>query len=300
VADGVGEWAVRFKINPRVFADQLMAGAKDVLEASGGQAEDSDQTEDACPTAVGQVGANTAQSLAFRALEHGYNTSTAWGSATCCIAALSATERELGIANFGDSGARLVRFGPDGVPQIVERTLEQQHSFNCPYQLSRVPCESEYAVVRERGFGSLIDAISDAGEPDTTSMAALYAFDVKEGDLLILGSDGLWDNLFEYELLELIEQAATLASFGDSDSSCAEDDALLSKLGFSSRRAARRRALTIDPDDLARSIARKTYSRSSTVFGKTPFADSAEKSGFHHRGGKMDDITVVVAWVLRR
>jgi len=291
VADGVGEWEWRFKINPRAFADELMFGAKAVVEAPPWEAR-----------AAGSVtAAASAKEQALRALESGYNGSASWGSATCCVAALSTSERELGVANLGDSGARIVRFGPEGVPQVIERTVEQQHCFNCPFQLSRLPPKEEWEDVRARGYGELIDAISGtSGAQDLPHKAALYSFQVQEGDLVILGSDGLWDNLFEYELLELLEDAAQKAARWDLDSSCSEDDDLLRKLGFTARRSTRRRALTIDPAMLAKTIADKTFSRSAAMTGRTPFADSAEKFGLHHRGGKMDDITVVVGWVLQR
>jgi len=286
VADGVGEWEPRFGVNPRAFADQLMLGAKEVLEGAMGD--------------NASLAGLPAPSLALEAVDRGYRTTTAWGSATCCVAALAASDRVLGIANLGDAGARVVRFGSNGAPTVVERTVEQQHSFNCPLQLTRLPPRAEWNSCRARGFGELIAAIEGGTHQDLPSSSALYSFDVQEGDLVLLGSDGLWDNLFEEELLEVLEQTV-YAQFTLMDASRAEEeDAYLSRIGVAARRAPRQRALMVDPADVAAAIAQKTFSRSLTVGGRTPFADNAERAGSFYRGGKPDDITVVAAWVTRQ
>lgn len=51
------------------------------------------------------------------------------GSSTACIAVLK--DDQLHVANLGDSGVWLVRAG-----KVVFATTQQQHQFNCPYQIS--------------------------------------------------------------------------------------------------------------------------------------------------------------------
>lgn len=51
------------------------------------------------------------------------------GASTACIVGMDNVGRLFGV-NLGDSGVRLIRGG-----KIVFRTKEQQHFFNCPYQL---------------------------------------------------------------------------------------------------------------------------------------------------------------------
>lgn len=51
------------------------------------------------------------------------------GASTACVIGMDAFGRLFGI-NLGDSGVRIVRDG-----RVVFRTREQQHFFNCPYQL---------------------------------------------------------------------------------------------------------------------------------------------------------------------
>ena len=86
------------------------------------------------------------------------------GSCTVCLAMLTATG-QLHVLNIGDSGLHVVR---DGVS--VFQTNEQQHYFNCPFQVgnhSKLPtkCETKEHSLRNQ-------------------------------DILVMATDGVWDNLF--------------------------------------------------------------------------------------------------------
>ena len=63
--------------------------------------------------------------------------------------------------------------------RIVFASPSQQHFFDCPYQLGD---EST----------------------DTPADAELLSVGVQEGDILVIGSDGLWDNTFDKEISELV------------------------------------------------------------------------------------------------
>lgn len=102
------------------------------------------------------------------------------GSSTFCIVTLSDSNSSLVAANLGDSGFRLIRDS-----KIVFRSEEQQHSFNYPFQL---------ATVDE---GSSVDD------------AQYITLDVQHGDIVIVGSDGLFDNIYDEKLLELTLQSTT-------------------------------------------------------------------------------------------
>lgn len=95
------------------------------------------------------------------------------GSATACIALLR--NDELRVANLGDCGISVIRQN-----SYVFRSEEQQHAFNFPYQLGANSC----------------DRPSDA-----------QAFDIKveKGDIIIMGSDGLFDNLYDKEILAIVQ-----------------------------------------------------------------------------------------------
>lgn len=104
VFDGVsGAFATR-GVDPRLYSQTLAALTKDKVRAYGPQqvvkaAIDASLQND-------QVGASTA-----------------------CVIGMDEYGRLFGI-NLGDSGVRIVRNG-----KMLFRTKEQQHFFNCPYQL---------------------------------------------------------------------------------------------------------------------------------------------------------------------
>jgi len=71
--------------------------------------------------------------------------------------------------NLGDSGYMIVRKKEDQGHDLIFRTTEQQHKFNHPYQ-----CGTNY---------KLPYAAQD------------LKHEVKENDVVIMASDGLFDNL---------------------------------------------------------------------------------------------------------
>lgn len=76
-------------------------------------------------------------------------------------------------ANIGDSGFMVVRRG-----RVIHRSEEQQHYFNTPFQLSLPPP------------GHQADVLSD--QPDS---AATSYFPVEDGDVILVATDGVFDNL---------------------------------------------------------------------------------------------------------
>lgn len=61
----------------------------------------------------------------------------------------------------------------------------QQHSFNCPYQLA---------------------SPTKWPEADTPEAADVYEVELLPGDVVILGSDGLFDNMWDRELEALVAE----------------------------------------------------------------------------------------------
>ena len=99
------------------------------------------------------------------------------GSSTACVAQLR-SGGTLEVVNLGDSGLRLVRAG------CVEfATGVQEHGWNCPYQLSHPRLVTN---------------------TDTAADAAVDELKVAPGDVIVLGTDGLWDNMWDDQLLELV------------------------------------------------------------------------------------------------
>jgi len=153
------------------------------------------------------------------------------GSSTCCILVLDG--QQLRAANLGDSGFMVIR-GLD----IVYRTKEQQHSFNFPYQIG-------------------------TGSADKPQHAQRITVEVQPDDLIILGTDGLWDNLFDEDIIEVVANAPS------------------------------------DPATIAQLIARQAHIVANDKDIISPFSKSARSNGYPlATGGKLDDITVLVARVV--
>jgi serine/threonine protein phosphatase PrpC len=289
VADGVGEWEWRFGLNPRAFADELMEGASAAADITRSNAS------------------LAAQERASVLLEEGFKTTKSFGSATALVATLNVAGSELGVANLGDSGLRLIRrmVAPqptsprldDAHPSehqkqgafttghhVHRRTREQQHAFNCPFQLARLPGPEDFDRLCEQGKTALVRAVQNtpSNRQDGPGHADLYTFPVQEGDLVVLGTDGVFDNLHDREICDLADMAA----------SPFEAPYLVEPNSGKCRKPS-------DPRSVAEAIAQAAFCRARDGSARTPIGMHAKEAGLYHVGGKMDDITVVAAWVVR-
>ncbi|EXB22347.1 putative protein phosphatase 2C 55 [Morus notabilis] len=155
------------------------------------------------------------------------------GSSTACIVALNG--RVLHAANVGDSGFIVFRD-----KQFLYRSPTQQRGFNRPYQL---------------GNHWSSDRPHCASEPKVPVMV---------GDIVVLGTDGLLDNLFIREMEIIIEKTEE-----------------------------------VKPEKLAEEIARMAYFKSLNEDCETPFSSTMCKFlGRQKLGGKKDDITVIVGHIV--
>lgn len=96
----------------------------------------------------------------------------------------------LSVANLGDSGLRLFsRWSSDDADgeshsyRLRFATQEQQHEFNFPFQLG-------------------------AESTDRVSDAMTTQLEVRNGDIVLLGSDGLFDNVWGDDMLRLVQEFA--------------------------------------------------------------------------------------------
>jgi len=243
VADGVGCMVqfASYGINAAAYASELMSCGLDALRKGG-------------PAAVGDV-----EERAAVAVASAENEVQVYGASTIIILVLDGAA--VGVANLGDSGFLLLRKTMHGF-SVVKRSEEQQHSWNCPYQLTRLPP----ALVSKFPKVSL----------DKASDCETYSFDVEEGDLLLVFSDGLHDNLHEKEILHIVD--------------CALPPAFGNLVGLADH--------STPPDVIARSLAKAAQERSLDPVAKVPFVDYSRRHGYQCLGGKQDDITVLAAWVM--
>ncbi|CAM8916330.1 unnamed protein product [Rhodiola kirilowii] len=165
------------------------------------------------------------------------------GSATVIVAMLE-RNGTLKIANVGDCGLRVIRRG-----QIVFTTSPQEHYFDCPYQLSSEMVGQTY-----------LDAM-------------VCSVNLVEGDTVVMGSDGLFDNLCDQEIVTTVSQ---------------QSDVL----------------------ECAKALAILGNAHSTDTKFNSPYIIEARSRGFDVpswkkflgvklTGGKLDDITVVVGRVQR-
>jgi len=165
------------------------------------------------------------------------------GSSTACVLVLASGW--LHAANIGDSGFLLVRDG-----RVLLRSEEQQHYFNTPYQLSNAPPGQNGQV------------LSDRPEAARTSEMAVQA-----GDVIMLGTDGVFDNLPD---ALLVRELSGLHGCADR----ARLQATANTIALMARR------LALDGTFMS------------------PFAKNALTHGIEAVGGKPDDITVILATVV--
>ena len=115
------------------------------------------------------------------ALAFSYRMTKMIGSCTACVVVLHAGVLE--TLNLGDSGFLLARPSqPGGIEgyKVVFKTTEQQHTFNMPYQLGTY-------------------------SQDLPHHADAKTLEVEAGDVVVMATDGVWDNMFEESLLEILE-----------------------------------------------------------------------------------------------
>jgi protein phosphatase PTC7 len=169
-------------------------------------------------------------------LEKAVEKTLVMGSSTACVVAVNGST--LVASNLGDSGFLILRGG-----EIALKTAQQQHKFNFPYQ-----CGAP-------GAGG-----------DSPAAANRYKFDLLPGDLIVMGTDGLWDNCWPEEVQSVVKF-------------CLDKDSATSA------------------GKLAQVISHYAQHRAGDPEFASPFAYSAYESGIGISGGKMDDITVVISRV---
>jgi len=132
-------------------------------------------------------GVTDARDLLLKAYDEVQN-KTCYGSCTACVIELNHSTNEMTAVNVGDSGYCLLRDG-----QIVHASEPQRVSWDCPKQLDSYPWKEES---RQMGV-SYTEILGSETMCDT--------FEVMKDDVIIISSDGLYDNL-DYDQIEDIYQ----------------------------------------------------------------------------------------------
>ncbi|KAL0686998.1 hypothetical protein Bca4012_086675 [Brassica carinata] len=166
-------------------------------------------------------------------LHRSVNETKSSGSSTALIAHLS--NNELQIANIGDSGFMVVRNRT-----VLQKSSPIFHHFCFPLHITR-------------------------GD-DVLKLAEVYHVNLEVGDVVITATDGLFDNLYEKEIVSIV---CRLLEQG------------------------------LEPQQrIAELVAAKAQEVGRSETERTPFADAAKEEGHDgYRGGKLDAVTVIVSLV---
>ncbi|OMH81316.1 putative protein phosphatase 2C 80 [Zancudomyces culisetae] len=257
IGDGVGGWMNKKNGNPKLFALSLMYNAcKEISRFEDVEDDKFMRNSDASPMDILNVAHAKAKK---KLLDLGLK-----GSSTACIVIL--VGNELRVANLGDCGLMVVRDG-----DIIFRTEEQQHSFNFPYQLSTEPS---------------LDMPIDA---------QVFRIGVKKGDLIIVASDGMFDNLFDEDILEVVDQCTSpvVKTKAKPTKLINTDQAIKTPI-----QSSKFPQLYLDPAEISRKLAERAYKVSmDSDCTESPFQNHAIYEGLYYHGGKADDISVVSAVV---
>ena len=156
------------------------------------------------------------------------------GSTTACVGLLD-VDGTLRVANIGDSRLLVIRDG-----KIVLATTEMQHWFDCPYQL---------------GTNSVDEPIKDAQE---------FTIRLKSDDIIVCSTDGLGDNLFDWEILEEVNK--------------------------------NQHSL----ETIATNLCQKANEIGRDIWSLSPWMERATEEGLPFQGGKWDDTSVVICKVAKQ
>ncbi len=158
------------------------------------------------------------------------------GSCTLVCATVHTVSNNLITSNLGDSGFAIFRKNKDKFEKLV-RSKEQLHSFNFPFQMGT--------------------------SGDDPVKADMGVYQIKEGDLIIMASDGLFDNLYDDDLVRLVNPKESLSL-----------QKMVDKIGL------------------------EAYYKSKDPRYLSPFARNARNQNFAFQGGKADDITIIIAEIV--
>lgn len=211
------------------------------------------------------------------------------------------------LANLGDSGSVLLRQAA-----VHHYSIPQTHGFNTPYQLSIIP-------PRMRQQASIFGGAFLEDFPRDAVTTNLH---MHHGDVLMLATDGVFDNLNNQDILKLVTSrmiytgawtASTTPNTGITPSDRETLDRLTGPEGLSSlvspsapeptsNKSKSATASNPHKDSytlqslLATSIAGEAKLASMDLRRDGPFAKEAQRyyPGDYYHGGKVDDIAVLV------
>ncbi|KAJ4420745.1 Protein phosphatase 2C 7 [Gnomoniopsis sp. IMI 355080] len=191
----------------------------------------------------------------------------------------------LEVANLGDSGYIHLRLNA-----VHGHSEPQIHAFNTPFQLSVIPPD---ILRRMQAFGGsqLADMPSDA---------EVSRHSLRHGDVIVFATDGVWDNLFNQDILRIVSEAMTKKGAwlgSDAGGTTVQPD--LSAITQTAAPEEHGKVVETLQGAIATDITRAAKAASMNTKLDGPFAKEVKKyyPQERWRGGKVDDICVVAVVV---
>ncbi|KAF2096604.1 hypothetical protein NA57DRAFT_67289 [Rhizodiscina lignyota] len=252
--DGVGAWAEREKGHAALWSRLILHFW--ALEAEndgyGGTSE---------PDTVAYL------QRAFERTKEATSQPNEWfGTTTACSALITADSSKpprpvVYITQLGDCQVMVVR---PRDRQIIFKTTEQWHWFDCPRQLG-------------------------TNSPDTPEKnAVMDRIVIEEDDVVLAMSDGVVDNLWDHEVAESVVDSMNKWNNGEAEG--------LLRHGVEPGE----RTFADGMKFVATELVKAARTIAEDPFAESPFMEKAIEEGLSIEGGKLDDISVVAAQCKRR
>ncbi|KFA52502.1 hypothetical protein S40293_05638 [Stachybotrys chartarum IBT 40293] len=257
--DGVGAWSARPRGHAGLWSRLVLhywATAAEAEVAAFSTAHDEARE----PDPVGTLQLAYERTLEATSAHGLQGTTTACGAQLYARRGAADTSKQscpvLYITNLGDCQVMVLR--PSN-QQVIYKTTEQWHWFDCPRQLG-------------------------TNSPDTPKEnAVMDIVDIEVGDVVLAMSDGVIDNLWEHEIVSTV-----LKSIGQWE----EGKGMKSNDDRTGGRNGGMKAVAEDLVAAAKQVA-------TDPFAESPFMEHAIEEGLASGGGKLDDISVVAALCVR-
>ncbi len=232
MADGVGGWN-SVGVDPSAYSKRLC----DLISKNFAEIHYSQDHE----SYISHMNEEFVKNLIIKSV----NENREKGSSTVCVLYMDNFNNTVYSGYLGDSCYLIARPRGVGDFEIIFKSKEQTHGFNIPYQVG--------------------------SEGDDPKLAMTYKHNVIKDDIVILATDGLWDNI--------------------------EVENIIQELNLFSNKV---NSITINTIDFAKYLSEKAEELSYKIDYFSPFARRAleyNKNVKKLRGGKPDDITVIVAQI---
>ncbi|CAF1607936.1 unnamed protein product [Adineta ricciae] len=172
ISDGAGG-NLMYGYDPRVFSEALMRHCSELSQ-------------------TGKYSISEPKRLLCDAFDR-VQAEKCFGSATACVLSIDGQTGRLHSVNIGDSGYVIVRQG-----YVVYRSQSQEMNGDCPRQLDVYPWT---ASLKGQGLNYTQISVFDA---------ICQTFELELNDIIILSTDGLFDNVSDFQIEQILARSNSL------------------------------------------------------------------------------------------